>query len=256
MHLEVCKEPKKHHVFFDNFFASYKLVNELNKIGFSATGTMRENLSMKCPVMRVAEVKKNERGFYDYRSSGNISGVMWNNNSVVTLCSNAIGVHPIRNAKHWIRGKGQVNFFQPAMVGIYNSRMARVDLADRALSKYRSKFRGKKWYWPLLVNAVNLGMVFCWRLYQISNKNITQKDYIHTIVHILTKRSTTTFRADARPSPSYTLPAEVRKDNPDHLPIQGDVRKCIVFKKNCRIRCQKCNKSLHINTCFQIFHEE
>ena len=143
MHLEVCKEPKKHHVFFDNFFASYKLVNELNTIGFSATGTMRENRSMKCPAMRVAEVKKNERGFYDYRSSGNISGVMWNNNSVVTLCSNAIGVHPIRNAKHWIRGKGQVNF-QPAMVGIYNSGMARVDLADRALSKYRPKFRGKK----------------------------------------------------------------------------------------------------------------
>ena len=66
--LEVCKEPKKHHVFFDNFFfTSSKLVNELNTVGFSATGTMHENLSMKCPVMSVAEVKKKECGFYDYR---------------------------------------------------------------------------------------------------------------------------------------------------------------------------------------------
>ena len=114
----------------------------------------------------------------------------------------------------------------------------------------------KKWYWLLLVNATNLGMVFCWRVYQLSNKNITQKDYIRTIVHILTKRSTTTFRADAKPGPSYTLPAEVRTDNSDHSPIQWDVCKCVVCKKNCKIRCQKCNRSFQINTCFQIFHEE
>ena len=40
--LEVCKELKKH-VFFYYFFTSYHLVHELNTIGFSATGTMREN---------------------------------------------------------------------------------------------------------------------------------------------------------------------------------------------------------------------
>ena len=34
---------------------------------------MLENRSMECPVMNVAEVKKKERDFYDYRSSGNIS---------------------------------------------------------------------------------------------------------------------------------------------------------------------------------------
>ena len=93
-------------------------------------------------------------------------------------------------------------------------------------------FKEKKWYWPLLVNAINLGMVFCWRVYQLSNKNITQKDYICTIVHIQTKRSTTTFRADARPGPSYTLPAEVRTDNSDHLPMFVDalfVRKTVEY---------------------------
>ena len=142
------------------------------------------------------------------------------------------------------------------MVGICNSGMGGIDLIDHALSEYRPKFRGKKWYWPLLVNTINLGMIFCWHAYQLSNKNITQKDYICIIVHTLAKRSTTMFRADARPGPLYTLLAEVRTDNSDHLAIQWDVRRCAVCKKNCRIRCQKCNKSLHINTCFQIFHEE
>ena len=66
---------------------------------------------MKCPVISVAEVKTKERGFYDYRLTGNISVVRWNDNSVVTLCSNAIDVHPIENVKRWVRGIGQVNVF-------------------------------------------------------------------------------------------------------------------------------------------------
>ena len=79
---------------------------------------------------------------------------------MVTLCSNAISVNPIRNAKRWFHGKGQVNVSQSAMVGIYNSEMGGVDLVDRALSQYRPEFQGKKWYWPLIVNAINLGMFF------------------------------------------------------------------------------------------------
>ena len=105
---------------------------------------MRENRSMECLVISVAEVKKKERGFYDYRWSGNISLERWNDNTVVILCSNAIGVHPIRKVKCWVRGKGQVNVSEPAMVGNYNSEMGGIDL-DRALSQYRPKFWGK-WY--------------------------------------------------------------------------------------------------------------
>ena len=51
------------------------------------------------------------------------------------------------------------------MVSIYNSGIGGVDLNDRVLSQHQPKIRGKKWYWPLLVNAINLGMVFCWHVY-------------------------------------------------------------------------------------------
>ena len=64
---------------------------------------------MKCPGMRVAEVKKKERGFYYYRLTGKIFVVRWNDNSVVTLCSNAIGVPTIENVKRRVRGKGLAN---------------------------------------------------------------------------------------------------------------------------------------------------
>ena len=59
---------------------------------------------------------------------GNILLVRWNDNSVVTLCSSVISVHRMRNVKCWVRGKGQVNLFQPAMVGLYNSGMGSIDM--------------------------------------------------------------------------------------------------------------------------------
>ena len=79
-----------------------------------------------------------------------------------------------------------------------------------------------------------LGWLFVGMLTNSATK-ISHKDYTHTIVPILTKRSTTTSRANARPGPSYTLSAEVYTDNSDHLPIQWGVCRCVVCKKNCRI---------------------
>ena len=43
----------------------------LNQVGFRATGTMRKNRIIKCPLMDVKDMKKKERGSYDFRSSGN-----------------------------------------------------------------------------------------------------------------------------------------------------------------------------------------
>ena len=177
--LEVCKEPKKR-VFFDTFFTSYKLVNELNTVGFSATGTMRENRSMKFPVMNVAEVKEKECGFYDYRSSGNISLVRWNDNSVVTLCSSAIGVHPIRNVKRRVRGKGHKS------ISPNQQWLASTILEWKALTcgscfvTVPAKISRKKVVLGFASKCNQSWHVFCWRVYQLSNKNITQKDYIQT----------------------------------------------------------------------------
>ena len=44
-------------------------------------------------------MKKNERGSFDFRSDDNIEIVRWDDNSVVTIGSNAYGVQPIGCAK-------------------------------------------------------------------------------------------------------------------------------------------------------------
>ena len=36
---------------------------------------------------------------------------------------------------------------------------------DRLLGYYRPMIRGKKWWWPLVMNLVNVSIVAAWKLY-------------------------------------------------------------------------------------------
>ena len=121
---------------------------------------MRNYGIMKCPLVDVKKMNKNEKRYFDFRSDGNIEIVRWNDSSVVTIASNAYGVQPIGSAKRLIKGKGKQNIRQPAVISAYNRGMGGVDLLDRALSDLRPVIRGKKWYWPLVINAINIAFVY------------------------------------------------------------------------------------------------
>lgn len=255
--LEVCDKPTSHHIFFYNFFTSFDLISNLKSLGYRATGTVRENRTKGCPVKSVQEMKKNSRGSYDYRSDGEVEVVRWNDNAVVSFCSNATGIEPITQVKRWEKKKGTVMVSQPKVVAQYNSGMGGVDLMDRALADYRPAIKGKKWYWPLLVNVINIAVVYSWRVYQLcTNAQMTQKEFRRSLVAVMLKQSQPRPRAESLPGPSSPVPIEVRTDNRKHYPQSCPVRRCTVCKKNCRIQCSKCNKSMHLNNCFQIYHEK
>ena len=95
---------------------------------------MRNNRIGKCPLADVCDMKKRERGSYDFRSTSNLEIVQWNDNSVVTIGSNACRVEPVRNSKRWVRGKGKGNITQPVVIAAYNRGMGGVNLLDRTLS--------------------------------------------------------------------------------------------------------------------------
>ena len=54
---EIFKNPKDHSVYFDNFSSSYSLICDLATKGFRATGTMRNDRIMKCPLVDVKKMK-------------------------------------------------------------------------------------------------------------------------------------------------------------------------------------------------------
>ena len=106
-------------------------------LSIQSPGTMRNNRIRKCPLADVCDMKKRERGSYDFKSTSNLEIVRWNDNSVVIIGSNACRVEPVRNAKRWVRGKGKGNITQPVVIAAYNRGMGGVNLLDRALSDLR-----------------------------------------------------------------------------------------------------------------------
>ena len=85
--------------------------------------------------------------------------------------------------------------------------MGGADLVDRALSDLRPNFNGKKWYWNLIINALNLGFVYCWRLYQLCTKpKGGQKSFHQAVVQVALMKAHNKF---PRPGPSFAIPDEV-----------------------------------------------
>ena len=141
-----------HELYFDNFFTSYKLLSELSDKGVRATGTVREtriaNATKK--IISSKDLKKEERGTFDFCSDGKVYFAKWHDNSIVTIASNLENHQPVHKARRRVKG-GEKQVPQPHLLCSYNKRMGGVDLKDRLVESYRPSMRGRKWYWPLLL---------------------------------------------------------------------------------------------------------
>jgi len=84
-----------------------------------------------------------------------------------------------------------------------------VDLLDRLLSSYRPMIRGKKWWWPLFLNTLNVSVVAAWRLYNAVSSSSQMLDHLsfrHQIVIYLLKGSAkNVFRLAVDVKPVYQI---------------------------------------------------
>lgn len=94
-------------VFFDNFFSSYSLLIDLTNKNIRACGSVRENRMEKCPLIATTQIKKQDRGSYDYRSDENIVCVKWNDNSLATVTSNSYGVNPYHTVTRKVKSENK-----------------------------------------------------------------------------------------------------------------------------------------------------
>ena len=179
------------------------------------------------PLVDVQKIKENERGYFYFRSDGNTEIVRWNDNSVVTIGSNAYGVQPIGSVKRWTKEKGKQNIQQPAVIAAYNRGMSGVDLLYRALFDSRPVICGKKWYWPLVINAINIAFLYSWRLYRIiSGETIPQKDFRwHIVAVMITQSKPHAISVDSCATKAHKVSDEVRYYGSGHYPISFSVRK-------------------------------
>lgn len=255
-------KPEEHCFYFDNFFTSFDLMKNLKERNIPATGTVRCNRMNKCPIKTDKEMKKEFRGAFDYRYDeiNEIFCLVWKDNSIVKMLSNHLEVLPLGRVQRWSRTeKKQVLIPQPNAIANYNKNMGGVDKLDWNIQKYRTKIRGKKWYFPIFTNAVDMALVNAHTIYNIANKKMPLLNFRREVARFyLSLHSLSDPKNSGRPSYSISsqrrVPDEVRKNSKGHYlerTLEGKQRKCAVCKKNVRKQCVKCDVGLHVECVIQ-----
>lgn len=128
--------------------------------------------------------------------------------------------------------------------------MGGVDLFDNALNNYRIHVRGKKWYWPLVTNALDAAIVNAWKL-------------LHCICRKFEKSAESLLRSAKIPVKKANLDRNkglsasnvIRADRVDHIVVRVTSRRRFRHCHNGTVyECKKCKASLHPK-CFDSFHK-
>lgn len=261
--IKVNSDVKYHQIFFDNFFTSYQLLRELSLQQVRATGTVREHRTGGAhhKLVPSAAMKKKERGSFDYVSDGTVFVCKWHDNSVVCVASNYLNHEPVHTATRRVKQQPSASVKQPFLIRKYNESMGGVDLTDRLLASYRPTIRGKKWWWPLFTNALNVSIVAAWRIHCALHGGKDQLDHLafrRQVVLCLLKAGT-----DLKPRLQVgggrlaDLPDDIRYDGLEHDRQPCSQGRCKLCQKNCRVQCCKCNVRLHADhgkKCFLLYH--
>jgi DNA excision repair protein ERCC-6 len=118
------------------------------------------------------------------------------------------------------------------LISKYNAGMGGVDLLDRLLGQYRPSIRGKKWWWPLFTNALNLSVVAGWRMFRLlhPHSQLSHLEYRRTVTLCLLMSEES--RGSKLGGGVAHLPLDVRRDGIGHVNTTATEGRCVVCNKN------------------------
>src|SRR6218665_3051166 len=262
------KLPKLNYcLYIDNYFTSLKLLDQLRRDNIATVGTVRSNRIEKCPLKDASQMKKVDRGFYDFRTdttSGTIV-VRWQDNSVVTIASNTFGVQPITHARRWSVAKNcEISVEQPCLIAKYNYGMGGTDRMDQNIQQYRIGIRCKKWWWQLFAYQVDVAVQNSWLIYRQTPASDAQpmsllqfrRSIVQAYVRKYKSRSTIGRPVGRSRALDERVPAEARYDGHNHF-IQriATQRRCANCGMKAKTVCEKCTVAVH-DRCFADFHSK
>lgn len=129
-----------HHIFFDRFFTSPKLMKCLLEKGFYSTGTIMPNKIKSAPLELDKLLLRKGRGSSSQIVSpdNDMCIVKWFDNKPVLCCSTAVRKHPEGKCTRWSKQVNKrIDVKRPKIIEDYNRFMGGVDLADHLISYYR-----------------------------------------------------------------------------------------------------------------------
>ncbi|CAH1976426.1 unnamed protein product [Acanthoscelides obtectus] len=241
-----------YHIFFDNFFTTVPLLEELLRHNIRGTGTVRENRMSKCTVQSKTDMKKTTRGTYDYGSTENkVLIVKWNDNNIVNVATNNLQVHHIHHVSR-LQKRKKITVDQPQCIKAYNALKGGVDRCHENISYYRTSIRGKKWYSCLIFYILDLSIQNSWHLHRLQGGSMDQLTFRRQIAMTLLETNRVS-RKRGRPSCLENAESRFMNTNEHYLVRQDKPTRCRVCHKPVQKKCYKCDVALHMD-CFVPYH--
>ena len=163
------------HLYFDNFFNSTELLEELLKVGTYGCGTLRANryprpykVGRSCIKLRPGEIKQLQKG--------NLVATVWFDKRQVAILSTNCQPGEVVTVQRRTKEPPHIKDVDiPAPTSIYNQYMGGVDLSDQMRSYYPSGRPGKKWWRYLLWFLLDVSICNAFILERLSFHAIASK---------------------------------------------------------------------------------
>jgi len=261
---------KNHVIFFDNFFTSVQLLEELKEKGIHAVGTV--NIARRyLPIFKLD--KQMIRGESQwFTSNTGLAVIKWKDKRSVHILSNYHNPEEYTEVK---RKEKEGNISQvpcPQAIVDYNSNMNYVDIFDQLMSSYKINRRSRKWWHRIFFYFVDASVVNAYCIYKLMNlPKISAKDFRRSIINGLVSETVVNKK---RPSTSLScakleikkskpfVPSEIRHQSSKHQPERSSRRRCALCSTKAKqIRtdwiCSICQVPLCLGkfkSCFQTYH--
>lgn len=261
-----------HKVFFDNFFCSIGLLQQLKLYGIEGTGSCRANRLKGAGAKLLDEtaMKNKGRGTTSVVSTAdNITVTRWLDRSLIHIASTCAGQHPEDKATRWKKTESTlIEITRPFSVALYNTHMGGVDLVDQCLAIYANRRKNKRWYMRIFFHFLDLVCVNAWRLYQRKHAaaNSDLLSFKASVVQALINAESMMDRRRGRPSLTQTPKRrhqvntvhEVRYGIGQHWPRSAPIKNAMRCRfercqRKTRFICVTCQVSL-CPDCFEGFH--
>ncbi|XP_003803632.1 piggyBac transposable element-derived protein 2 isoform X1 [Otolemur garnettii] len=245
-----------YHIFFDKVFTSVKLMSILRKKGVKATGTVCGHRTEQCPLKDPKELKKMKRGSFDYKVDENEEIIVcrWHDSSVVTICSNAVGIEPVRlTSRQSGTAKARTQVHQPSLVKLYQEKVGGIGRMDQNIAKYQVKIRGMKWYSSFIGYVIDAALNNAWQLHRVCCRD-APVDLLAFRRYVACVYLESNADVSSQGRRSRRLETETRFDMVGHWIVHQDRRtRCALCHSQTSTRCEKCQKGVHAK-CFREYH--
>lgn len=173
--------PQNTSIYFDRYFTSIPLLDNLVARNMHGTGTLMKNRvpeytrpnqkkkKQKTLLKSDRTLQTSGRGSYDsiVRQDEKVAVIKWLDSKPIHIASTESAVQPLGTCRRWSKKDQQyLTVTQPVAIKKYNSYMGGIDLLDRIMAKYPMRGRTGKWTVRTIFHFFDFAAASAWIEYR------------------------------------------------------------------------------------------